>query len=156
MEHDNLEVRHYGEKGTNKSFQYVSYDTERKEIIIKTERGSTYDVPLSRCTTAGECLDWIHQLHVKTWFDETREKEFIDMLLRLIPADLWSGAGFGQDNESKTKETARDLSKRLEKAYEEIARLRAALESYAECSDGCTCGDGWDHKTAQEALKEDI
>jgi hypothetical protein len=54
------------------------------------------------------------------------------------------------------RETARDLSKRLEKAQEEIARLRGALEHYAECGDGCTCGDGWDHKTAQEALKETI
>jgi uncharacterized small protein (DUF1192 family) len=90
------------------------------------------------------------------------------------------------------RETARDLSKRLEKAQEEIARLkrilalrpddiatstpaiaihlnsennslreeiarlRAALEDYAECGDGCTCGDGWDHKTAQEALKETL
>lgn len=163
MEHDNLEVRHYGEKGTDKSFRYVSYDAERKEIIIKTERGSTYDVPLSRCTTAGECLDWIHQLHVKTWFDETREKEFIDMLLRLIPTDLWSGAGFCQDNKSKTRETARDLSKRLEKAYEEIAILRGVLRDIVIWAEGSTCEicgvkkmtdtDAYDY--ARKALKED-
>ncbi len=161
-EMDDLTVRHYGERRMDRRFRYVSYDEERREIIIKTARGSTYDVPLSRCTTAGECLDWIHQLHVKTWFDETREKEFIDMLLRLIPTDLWSGAGFGQDNESKTKETARDLSKRLEKAYEEIARLQGALEDIVIWAEGSTCEicgvkkmtdtDAYDY--ARKALKE--
>ena len=28
----------------------------------------------------------------------------------------------------------------------------SALESYAGCGDGCTCGDGWSHKSADEAL----
>lgn len=54
------------------------------------------------------------------------------------------------------RETDRDLSKRLEKANEEIARLSEALRYYAECSDGCTCGDGWGHEIAIEALKEGL
>jgi regulator of replication initiation timing len=33
-------------------------------------------------------------------------------------------------------------------------RLRNALRSYAECSDGCTCGDGWSHDEAVAALKD--
>ena len=37
-------------------------------------------------------------------------------------------------------------------AADVIERLRAALRYYAECSDGCTCGDGWDHTAAKEAL----
>jgi hypothetical protein len=34
----------------------------------------------------------------------------------------------------------------------EIRKLREALRSYATCSDGCTCGDGWSHDAAREAL----
>ena len=30
--------------------------------------------------------------------------------------------------------------------------LREALEGYAYCSDGCTCGDGWSHDAANAAL----
>ncbi len=87
-----LTVRHYGE-GRLK-YKYVSYDPKSKSIDIKTGKtGCIYDVPLSRCETAAACLDWVHQLHVKTWFDEEREKEFIDLLLRLIPCELWSGKG---------------------------------------------------------------
>jgi len=87
-------MSHYEVAGKSVKYQYVSYDPKSKTIDIKTGMGkNVYDVPLSRCTTAGECLDWIHQLHVKTWFDETREKEFIDLLLRLIPCELWSGGG---------------------------------------------------------------
>lgn len=29
---------------------------------------------------------------------------------------------------------------------------KEALESYATCSDGCTCGDGWSHNPAKETL----
>lgn len=36
-------------------------------------------------------------------------------------------------------------------AYRESGALEA-LECYAACSDGCTCGDGCDHDTAQGAL----
>jgi hypothetical protein len=37
----------------------------------------------------------------------------------------------------------------------EIAeRLAWALEAYAMCEDGCTCGDGWGHSTARDALTE--
>ena len=86
---DDLTLRHYGDWGTK--FKYVSYNKPYQTIDIDTGR-STYDVPLSRCKNAAQCLDWIHQLHVKTWFDEEREKEFIDMLFRLIPCELWSGA----------------------------------------------------------------
>ena len=85
-----LNLRHFGEWGTK--YKYVSFDEKNKTIDIKTSTGSVYDVPLSRCKTAAQCLDWIHQLHVKTWFDEEREKEFIDILFRLIPSKLWSGA----------------------------------------------------------------
>lgn len=34
------------------------------------------------------------------------------------------------------------------------APLEEALRVYAECGDGCTCGDGWGHGPAREALKK--
>ncbi len=32
------------------------------------------------------------------------------------------------------------------------ADLLAACEHYAECGDGCTCGDGWSHDVALAAI----
>ena len=40
----------------------------------------------------------------------------------------------------------------LQTLRDERDRLRDALQAYAECSDGCTCGDGWSHDAAQAAL----
>ena len=37
---------------------------------------------------------------------------------------------------------------------EQVKVLRKALGSYAECCDGCTCGDGWSHDIAIEALEQ--
>ena len=87
--YNDLSIRHYGEEA--EKYRHISYDPEFKTIDIQNGSGGIYDVPLSRCSTAAACLDWIHQLHVKTWFDAEREKEFIDLLLRLIPSSLWSG-----------------------------------------------------------------
>lgn len=47
-----------------------------------------------------------------------------------------------------------EKSERIAVLSAENKQLREALESYAICSDGCTCGDGWDHKIAQEALRD--
>jgi hypothetical protein len=35
-----------------------------------------------------------------------------------------------------------------------VAVLEGALRHYAECSEGCTCGDGWSHDVAKMALSE--
>ena len=40
------------------------------------------------------------------------------------------------------------------KLEQTVETLREALENYATCGDGCTCGDGWGHEVAIEALKE--
>ena len=37
---------------------------------------------------------------------------------------------------------------------EQVKVLREALRAYSECCDGCTCGDGWDHDIAIEALSQ--
>ena len=88
---EDLTIRMYG--GEGREYKFVSHDKKNNCILIKTNTGGySYDVDLDRCKTAAQCLDWIHQLHVKTWFDAEREKEFIDLLLRLIPSELWSGA----------------------------------------------------------------
>lgn len=36
---------------------------------------------------------------------------------------------------------------------EKLRVLTKALEHYATCSDGCTCGDGWSHDIAIRALE---
>ena len=45
-----------------------------------------------------------------------------------------------------------DLQSQLAQRSDERDRLRKALQSYAECGDGCTCGDGWSHDIANAAL----
>ena len=35
-----------------------------------------------------------------------------------------------------------------------LAPIMDALEHYAVCGDGCTCGDGWNHDVAREALAQ--
>lgn len=80
--------RHYG---TGEPYRFVSYNDQYKAIDIRTPSGFTYDVALNRCGDAAACLDWIHQLHEKIWFNAEVEKEFIDILLRIIPIGYWAG-----------------------------------------------------------------
>ena len=46
----------------------------------------------------------------------------------------------------------RHLAAERKEVREVLGEVIAALRSYAACSDGCTCGDGWDHNIACEAL----
>ena len=41
----------------------------------------------------------------------------------------------------------------IDRLLNEIETMRDALKTYAECSDGCTCGAGWSHEAARDALK---
>ena len=73
-------------------YSYVTHNEENRTILVDTGiPGYIYEVDLDRCKTAGACLDWIHQLHEKTWYDAERETEFIDLLFEVIPSKLWSG-----------------------------------------------------------------
>lgn len=73
-------------------YRHVRYDKQTKSIEVETWKGCEwYPVDLKRCQTAAACLDWIHQLHEKAWYDADREHEFIDLLLRLVPSRLWAG-----------------------------------------------------------------
>lgn len=75
-----------------RAYRFVSHNEKAGTIDIETGVCGIYAVDLDRCKTSSQCLDWIHQLHVKTWFDGERMQEFIDMLFQLIPTELWSGA----------------------------------------------------------------
>jgi hypothetical protein len=45
-----------------------------------------------------------------------------------------------------------DMERELKRVKADNAALREALKGYAACGDGCTCGDGWSHDAAREAL----
>ena len=49
---------------------------------------------------------------------------------------------------------SRAESQEIDTLREQVKVLRSALGSYAECCDGCTCGDGWSHDIAIEALEQ--
>jgi hypothetical protein len=79
-----------------RKYKYVKYKKSNRTILVRigdTWRGATYEVDVDRCDTAGECLDWIHQLHEKRWLDKEREQEFIDILFRVIDGKLWHWGG---------------------------------------------------------------
>lgn len=70
-------------------------DRKMNRIMIKTGVGGgsyEYDIDLKRCATASQCLDWIHQVNVKTWATPEIMKDFISILFRNIKMSLWSGA----------------------------------------------------------------
>lgn len=50
-------------------------------------------------------------------------------------------------NDALKPSAGREMVQKLEEA-------REALKFYAECCDGCTCGDGWDHHMARTALEK--
>lgn len=70
----------------------VHYCNRDKCIVIDLQYGGPYWIPMDRLKTAGQCLDWIHQLHEKSWGPEVMQ-DFLEVLFRMIPSDLWSGKG---------------------------------------------------------------
>ena len=61
------------------------------------------------------------------------------------------GTGRLCDDNETTEQFVLGYVKELEG---QIKVLREALRAYSECCDGCTCGDGWDHDIAIEALEQ--
>ncbi len=45
-----------------------------------------------------------------------------------------------------------DVADELVRLLNGCTDLLAACEHYAECGDGCTCGDGWGHDVALAAI----
>ena len=70
----------------------VHYCKRDKCIVIDLQYGGPYWIPLNRLKTAAQCLDWIHQLHEKSWGSEVMQ-DFLKVLFRMIPPDFWAGKG---------------------------------------------------------------
>jgi hypothetical protein len=52
-------------------------------------------------------------------------------------------------------QTQTEMVTKLEQTQAACTALREALAEYATCqNDGCTCGDGWSHHTARDALDQ--
>lgn len=52
-------------------------------------------------------------------------------------------------------QTQAEMVTKLEQTQAGCTALREALAEYATCQDdGCTCGDGWSHDTARDALAQ--
>ncbi len=49
-------------------------------LECQDERGCIYDVDLERCRTSAEVLDWIFQIHGKTWATAEILKDLLDAL----------------------------------------------------------------------------
>ena len=81
-------------------------------------------------------LNRLHQMQMAPYYATAREElamaEATILQLEREASNAWKAA--------------------LEDAADEIVKLRDALKSYAACGDGCTCGDGWSHDTANAAL----
>jgi len=77
----------------NKSTQVgrVRFNDESSTVFIEVLPGVLeYDIPLKRCRTAGEALDWIHQIHEKTWGREVTA-DLLDIIFIVVPSSIWSG-----------------------------------------------------------------
>lgn len=47
-----------------------------------------------------------------------------------------------------------DMRIKLEESEAAASVMREALSHYAQCSDGCTCDDGWNHTAVEQALSQ--
>jgi len=72
----------------------VRYSPEADAIIIDVHGNGSYeyDIPMSRCQTAGACLDWLHQIHAKIWGPK-HMADLTEIMFTRIPSTLWSGKG---------------------------------------------------------------
>jgi hypothetical protein len=53
-------------------------DTGTLELVYMGERGGRYPIDLERCGTSAEMLDWIFQLHGKSWTSATDIGDLVD------------------------------------------------------------------------------
>lgn len=53
---------------------------------------------------------------------------------------------------SKSAEFIADCPDIVRELLDALKVSQDALRGYADCRDGCTCGDGWSHDAAREAL----
>ena len=65
--------------------------TKSEVIIPKPGRGrATYEIPLDRCQTLPQVMNWLAQVSVKTWMQENPGLflEVFDTLKRVCPFDF--------------------------------------------------------------------
>ncbi len=74
----------------NRGSSRVWYNEKSDAICLLASPGYVYDIDMSRCRTAAEVLDWIHQINDKNWGRELMV-QFLDVLFAVIPSDLWAG-----------------------------------------------------------------
>lgn len=67
-------------------YRHVKVNKDANTIEVFTGRrnqGLPYRVDLDGCDTAEACLSCIYQLHEMPWYTADKEREFIDLLIRL-------------------------------------------------------------------------
>lgn len=101
----------------------VYFDTRANELVV-----GNYNIPLERCQTAGQCLDWIHQVSTKTWCTPDLYKDFIDMLFKVISKDLWAGQGNKvEEIERRIELKEQEIFLFCHQKFEEISELKERL-----------------------------
>ncbi len=68
----------------------VRFNDETSAFYLKTPSGYEYDVDLKRCQNAAQALDWIHQIHGKTW-GRPMIGDFLEVMFENTPCTWWSG-----------------------------------------------------------------
>ena len=89
------------------------------------------------------------------------QKAIYDLLCRLTKGiEHLNIDGAGCDSGDPLDFTLSEISQAIgavidqrEQLEADCGVMRCTLEGYAECGDGCTCGDGWSHDAAREALQ---
>lgn len=141
--------------------EHAALKAENARMKIAVNSDSMH--PNGRCGCAGE--------GTCQWCQMTEAKEERDAALALVKeartlirdeimpryVELFRETGLGQPNDSVAVQLAqefvfRPLPDALAEAGARVRRMEEALREYAACSDGCTCGDGWDHDSARAAL----
>jgi predicted 2-oxoglutarate/Fe(II)-dependent dioxygenase YbiX len=88
------------------------------------------------------------------WRSMSKENRAANVREAIYRAAYADGQRAGMERAARLTEQLRLCNIDQVLAEQQVARLREALTGYAECSDGCTCGDGWGHESAQQALRE--
>ncbi|ABK18103.1 hypothetical protein Sfum_2423 [Syntrophobacter fumaroxidans MPOB] len=59
----------------------ITFDKEERTIEVRNHTGRhVYEIDLERCTTPAQLLDWIFQLHGKTWMTPEMMDEFLSII----------------------------------------------------------------------------
>lgn len=69
-----------------------TFDKRANTIDIQPipDSGYVYQVDLDDCASSKGVLDYIHQIHQKSWGPDIME-EFLEVLFSCIPTKLWCG-----------------------------------------------------------------